>query len=352
MRADDLLTIVYTSGSTGAPKGAMLSNRNFTHIVKNGYEVLPEMLYEPSRLLLFLPLAHCFARYIQYTAIGGHGVVGYVPGAKHLLADLRGFKPTYLLGVPRVFEKVFNAASQKAGAGLRGRIFANAYLLGVPRVFEKVFNAASQKAGAGLRGRIFANAVRHFEDWSKMESEHKHPSLAMRMKHSFYMSTVATSFRGLRGRIFANAVRHFEDWSKMESEHKHPSLAMRMKHSFYMSTVATSFRSALGPNLRYLACGGAPINTDLVHFFHPSLAMRMKHSFYMSTVATSFRSALGPNLRYLACGGAPINTDLVHFFNGMDDITFIQGYGMTETAAPMMTSSTAWTTSRSSRAMV
>ena len=69
----------------------------------------------------------------------------------------------------------------------------------VPRVFEKVFNAASQKAGTGLRGRIFANAVRHFEDWSKMESEHKHPSLAMRMKHSFYMSTVATSFRSALG---------------------------------------------------------------------------------------------------------------------------------------------------------
>lgn len=210
VQADDLLTIVYTSGSTGKPKGAMLSHRNFTHIVKNGYEILPEMLYEPNRLLLFLPLAHCFARYIQYTAIGGHGVVGYVPDAKHLLADLRNFKPTYLLGVPRVF--------------------------------EKVYNAASQKAGSGMRGHIFAKAVDHFVNWSKMETAHQHPS-----------------------------------WS-----------------------------------------------------------MRMAHNFYMSTVASSFRSALGPNLRYLACGGAPINTDLVHFFNGMDDITFIQGYGMTETAAPMV----------------
>ncbi|WP_291526525.1 AMP-binding protein, partial [Bifidobacterium sp. UBA744] len=89
--ADDVLTIVYTSGSTGRPKGAMLSNRNYTHIVLNGYEILPNMLYNDNRLLLFLPLAHCFARYIQYVAIGGHGVIGYLPGAKRLLADLRSF---------------------------------------------------------------------------------------------------------------------------------------------------------------------------------------------------------------------------------------------------------------------
>ena len=119
VKADDMLTIVYTSGSTGKPKGAMLSHRNFTHIVLNGYIILDEMLYQPNRLMLFLPLAHCFARYIQYVAIGGQGVVGYLPGAKHLLADLRSLKPTYLLGVPRVFEKVYNAASQKAGAGIR-----------------------------------------------------------------------------------------------------------------------------------------------------------------------------------------------------------------------------------------
>ena len=160
--------------------------------------------------MLFLPLAHCFARYIQYVAIGGQGVVGYLPGAKHLLADLRSFKPTYLLGVPRVFEKVYNAASQKAGAGIRGRVFAKAF-------------------------------------------------------------------------------DHFVQWSKDEQEAGHHSIAARAEHSFFMSVVGKSIRSALGPNMRYLACGGAPLNVDLAHFF-----------------------------------------------NGMDDITFIQGYGMTETAAPMI----------------
>lgn len=210
IKADDMLTIVYTSGSTGRPKGAMLSHRNFTHIVLNGYIILDEMLYQPNRLMLFLPLAHCFARYIQYVAIGGQGVVGYLPGAKHLLADLRSFKPTYLLGVPRVFEKVYNAASQKAGAGIRGRVFAKAF-------------------------------------------------------------------------------DHFVQWSKGEQD------------------------------------GG-----------HHSMVARAEHSFFMSVVGKSIRSALGPNLKYLACGGAPLNVDLAHFFNGMDGITFIQGYGMTETAAPMI----------------
>ena len=210
VKADDLLTVVYTSGSTGKPKGAMLSNRNYTHIVINGYEILDDMLYQPNRLLLFLPLAHCFARYIQYVCIGGCGTVGYIPGAKRLLADIRSFKPTYLLGVPRVF--------------------------------EKVYNAASQKAGAGLQGVIFANSVKHFVRWSK---------------------------DGQNGRGH-------------------------------------------------------------------SLIERMRHSFYMATVGKSIRSALGPNLKWLACGGAPLNVDLAHFFNGMDGITFIQGYGMTETAAPML----------------
>ena len=153
VKADDMLTIVYTSGSTGKPKGAMLSHRNFTHIVLNGYIILDEMLYQPNRLMLFLPLAHCFARYIQYVAIGGQGVVGYLPGAKHLLADLRSFKPTYLLGVPRVFEKVYNAASQKAGHGAKGVAFAAA-VVAAQNYMKEV--SAKGKASALAKARRMA----------------------------------------------------------------------------------------------------------------------------------------------------------------------------------------------------
>ena len=105
-----------------------LTHRNFLSVVRAGYECLGEVLCDNHpRLLLFLPLAHCFARYIQYCSIGSDdGVVGYLPDTKSLLPDLRSFKPTYLLGVPRVFEKVYNAASRKAGTGLKGRMFAQA----------------------------------------------------------------------------------------------------------------------------------------------------------------------------------------------------------------------------------
>ena len=85
--ADDLATIVYTSGSTGAPKGVELTHRNFLSVVRAGYECLGEVLCDNHpRLLLFLPLAHCFARYIQYCSIGSDdGVVGYLPDTKSLL---------------------------------------------------------------------------------------------------------------------------------------------------------------------------------------------------------------------------------------------------------------------------
>ena len=208
VRADDLFTIVYTSGSTGKPKGVMLSHRNFNHTVYNGYEVLNDMLYQPSRLLLFLPLAHCFARYIQYVAIGSHGVVGYIPSAKRLLADLRGFKPTYLLGVPRVFEKVYNAASRKAGTGFKGRMFAQA----------------------------------------------------------------------------AQCAR---EWSRTEQDGGKHSASQRARHAMFETSVYRAVRGALGPNIRYVACGGAPLSADLAHFF-AGIGLPMIQGYGMTETAAPF----------------------------------------------------------------
>lgn len=209
VRADDLATIVYTSGSTGNPKGAELTHKNFVSITIAASQALHEVVLDDHpRLLLFLPLAHCFARFIQYASIASDdGVVGYLPDTKTLLPDLRSFEPTYLLGVPRVFEKVYNAASHKAGAGWKGRLFVKA-----------------------------AEAARV---WSRKE--------------------------------------------QAGEQHTFAEIAERAK--------------------------------------------------YETLVYRTVRGALGPKIKYVACGGAPLSLDLAHFYNGIG-LPMIQGYGMTETAAP------------------
>lgn len=209
VRTGDLATIVYTSGSTGNPKGAELTHKNFVSITISASQALHEVVLDDHpRLLLFLPLAHCFARFIQYASIASDdGVVGYLPDTKTLLPDLRSFEPTYLLGVPRVFEKVYNAASHKAGAGWKGRLFV--------------------KAAEAARG------------WSRKE--------------------------------------------QAGEQHTFAEIAERAK--------------------------------------------------YETLVYRTVRGALGPKIKYVACGGAPLSLDLAHFYNGIG-LPMIQGYGMTETAAP------------------
>ena len=209
VRTDDLATIVYTSGSSGDPKGAELTHKNFVSITIAASQALHEVVLDDHpRLLLFLPLAHCFARFIQYASIASDdGVVGYLPDTKTLLPDLRSFEPTYLLGVPRVFEKVYNAASHKAGAGWKGRLFVKA-----------------------------AEAARV---WSRKE--------------------------------------------QAGEQHTFAEIAERAK--------------------------------------------------YETLVYRTVRGALGPKIKYVACGGAPLSLDLAHFYNGIG-LPMIQGYGMTETAAP------------------
>jgi long-chain acyl-CoA synthetase len=130
----DLATLIYTSGTTGRPKGCMLTHGNF--MVELGVAVAElDRLFDPSTgsgqaepasTLLFLPLAHVFARIIQIGCVRSRTRLGHSSDIKNLVADLQAFEPTFVLAVPRVFEKVFNTASQRATADGRGAIFDRA----------------------------------------------------------------------------------------------------------------------------------------------------------------------------------------------------------------------------------
>ncbi|MCD0450979.1 AMP-dependent synthetase/ligase [Actinocorallia sp. API 0066] len=125
----DLATLIYTSGTTGRPKGCELTHANFVELCRNAKEgELKEVLTgrADASTLLFIPLAHVFARLIQVLVIESGVVLGHSPDIKNLLEDLGSFKPTFLLAVPRVFEKVYNGAEQKAITGGKGNIFAKA----------------------------------------------------------------------------------------------------------------------------------------------------------------------------------------------------------------------------------
>ncbi|GAY11274.1 long-chain fatty acid--CoA ligase [Pseudonocardia sp. N23] len=121
--ADDLATLIYTSGTTGRPKGVELTHRNLVSEVHSTRQVLVELLNVDGSVLLFLPLAHVFGKVIQCGAIASRTTIGHTPDVKDLLADLASFRPTFLLAVPRVFEKVYNGARQKAHAEGKGAIF-------------------------------------------------------------------------------------------------------------------------------------------------------------------------------------------------------------------------------------
>ena len=121
---DSIATIIYTSGTTGRPKGCVLTHRNFMFEVDNVIQGMgPVFLTPGSSTLLFLPLAHVFGRIIQLGTIRARANLGHAPDIKDLLPGLASFQPTFLLAVPRVFEKVFNSAQLKAEAAGKGHIF-------------------------------------------------------------------------------------------------------------------------------------------------------------------------------------------------------------------------------------
>ena len=123
----DLATLIYTSGTTGKPKGCMLTHGNFMFELGVAVDELDELFdTEDASTLLFLPLAHVFARIIQVGCVKSRARMGHSADIKNLVADLGDFRPTFILAVPRVFEKVFNTASQRATADGRGKIFDRA----------------------------------------------------------------------------------------------------------------------------------------------------------------------------------------------------------------------------------
>lgn len=123
----DIATLIYTSGSTGRPKGCVLTHSNFVELTRNSAKALQEVVAKPgASTLLFITTAHIFARFISVLNIHAGVKTGHQPDTKQLLPALGSFKPTYLLAVPRVFEKVYNSAEQKAEAGGKGKIFRTA----------------------------------------------------------------------------------------------------------------------------------------------------------------------------------------------------------------------------------
>ena len=152
----DLATVIYTSGTTGLPKGCMLTHGNFMFELGVAVEELDVLFHEDSSTLLFLPLAHVFARVIQVGCVKARVRMGHSADIKSLLDDLQTFRPTFILAVPRVFEKVFNTASQRATADGRGRIFDRAAdtAIAYSRALDKGRAGIVLRARHALFGRL------------------------------------------------------------------------------------------------------------------------------------------------------------------------------------------------------
>jgi len=144
VKAGDLATIVYTSGTTGRPKGVELTHRNLLAEIRADIAAFPQLMEQGNSLLVFLPLAHVLARAIAVTALSARVTLGHTSDVKNLVADLGTFRPTFVVAVPRVFEKVYNSAKQKAHGDGKGKIFDAAEATAV------AYSQAQDTGGAGL----------------------------------------------------------------------------------------------------------------------------------------------------------------------------------------------------------
>lgn len=200
---DDRATIVYTSGSTGTPKGVELTHRNFAFLVLSALQYMPRAGAWPNRrLLLFLPLSHVFARFMEFFSFGGTISLALSSNMKTMVKDFETFGPTLLLAVPRVYEKVYNAASQRAGTGFAGK-------------------------------------------------------------------------------MFMRAAENAREWSKAEQKGEQLPIAGRIAHAFYEQVVYKKIRTIFGPNADFAITGGAPMDSELSHFFN-GIGMPVLESYGMT----------------------------------------------------------------------
>ena len=166
LRSKDPATLIYTSGTTGRPKGCQLTHSNLLYEIRGTQEVLPTLLCEGQRLLVFLPLAHVLARALTLSAFTSKVTVGFTSDIKNLLPLFAEFKPTVVVSVPRVFEKVYNTAEQNASNDGKG----------------PAFKAAAQTA----------------VDWSRAHDDGK-PGLVLRAKHALFDRLVYHKLRAALG---------------------------------------------------------------------------------------------------------------------------------------------------------
>ncbi len=156
-KGSDLATLIYTSGSTGVPKGCILTHSNFVELCRNAAVSMSQVVNPQSSTLLFITTAHIFARFISVLGVHGGVKIGHQADTKQLLPSLGSFKPTFLLAVPRVFEKVYNSAEQKAEAGGKGKIFRKAADVAIEH--SKALDAGKVPLGLKLQFALFDRLV-------------------------------------------------------------------------------------------------------------------------------------------------------------------------------------------------
>ncbi|WP_323961931.1 AMP-binding protein [Arthrobacter sp. JZ12] len=184
----DVASLVYTSGTTGRPKGCEITHGNFALFAVNTIEFLPELLREENaRTIMFLPLAHVLARAVQLVCVAGGVKLGHTSNATELLEDLAVYKPKFLLVVPRIFEKIYSTAAQKAEAAGKGKLFTAAADTAV------AYSQALDNAARGGRG----------------------PSLPLRLKHALFDRVLYPKLRA----VFGGEVTYTVSGASPLSEH-------------------------------------------------------------------------------------------------------------------------------------